>query len=178
MSGNLSSTWVSGQLGDGPSNGGLTYKPTMSRTFSTNKGSRESLKVSCRCGCSAKARQMRLTAVWLRPAALAAVRRPARPAHQFRAFRRAQGDGGGTSPPGMVASSVGKHPPNSRRAQTVSELLTQTTRTWIHKFWHQKVAATSLMAAQKLAGCWSCRVVIPRNCLILLKNLSTRFRCR
>ena len=31
----------------------------MSRTFSTNSGSAESLKVSTRCGCSPKARQMR-----------------------------------------------------------------------------------------------------------------------
>src|SRR3712207_6304172 len=34
----------------------------MSRTFSTNSGSLESLKVSTRCGCSAKARQMGLGA--------------------------------------------------------------------------------------------------------------------
>src|SRR5215218_10317414 len=33
----------------------------MSRTFSTNNGSEESLKVSTRCGCSPKARQMRCT---------------------------------------------------------------------------------------------------------------------
>jgi hypothetical protein len=35
------------------------YSPTMSRTFSTNSGSLESLKVSLRCGCRPKARQMR-----------------------------------------------------------------------------------------------------------------------
>src|ERR1019366_5518656 len=35
----------------------------MSRTFSTNSGSLESLKVSCRCGCRPNARQMRETAV-------------------------------------------------------------------------------------------------------------------
>ena len=33
----------------------------MSRTFSTNRGSVDSLKVSLRCGCSEKARQMRCT---------------------------------------------------------------------------------------------------------------------
>jgi hypothetical protein len=46
----------------------------MSRTFSTNSGSVESLKVSTRCGRSAKARQMRTTADWLRPVALASER--------------------------------------------------------------------------------------------------------
>src|SRR5215207_1786251 len=45
--------------------------PTMSRTFSTNSGSVESLKVSTRCGFRPKARQMRQTAVWFRPVALA-----------------------------------------------------------------------------------------------------------
>ena len=43
----------------------------MSRTLSTNSGSRESLKLSARCGWSAKARQIRTTAVWLRPVAAA-----------------------------------------------------------------------------------------------------------
>ena len=33
----------------------------MSRTFSTNRGSVESLNVSVRCGCSEKARQIRCT---------------------------------------------------------------------------------------------------------------------
>jgi hypothetical protein len=46
----------------------------MSRTLSTNSGSRESLKVSARCGCSPKARQMRTTADWLSPTALASER--------------------------------------------------------------------------------------------------------
>ena len=46
----------------------------MSRTFSTNSGSVESLKVSTRCGFKAKARQMRQTAVWLSPVALASER--------------------------------------------------------------------------------------------------------
>ena len=41
--------------------GGLRYRPTMSRTLSTNRGSADSLKVSLRCGCSANARQMRCT---------------------------------------------------------------------------------------------------------------------
>src|SRR5438445_1045531 len=39
----------------------------MSRTFSIKSGSFDSLNVSVRCGCRAKARQIRLTAVWLRP---------------------------------------------------------------------------------------------------------------
>ena len=39
--------------------GGAKYRPTMSRTFSTKKGSLDSLKVSERCGCKPKARQMR-----------------------------------------------------------------------------------------------------------------------
>jgi len=43
--------------------GGSRYSPTMSRTLLTNSESVESLKVSCRCGCRPKARQMRLTAV-------------------------------------------------------------------------------------------------------------------
>src|SRR5208283_2005521 len=37
--------------------GGLRYKPAMSRTFSKNSGSLESLKLSTRCGCRANARQ-------------------------------------------------------------------------------------------------------------------------
>src|SRR5215831_11417127 len=36
--------------------GGFRYSPTMSRTFSMNSGSFDSLNVSVRCGCSAKAR--------------------------------------------------------------------------------------------------------------------------
>src|SRR5512132_3031750 len=43
----------------------------MSRTFSTNSGSVDSLKVSLRCGCSEKARQMRCTVEGARPDALA-----------------------------------------------------------------------------------------------------------
>jgi len=43
----------------------------MSRTFSTKAGSEESLKVSARCGRRPKARQIRLTAVWLIPARFA-----------------------------------------------------------------------------------------------------------
>ena len=46
----------------------------MSRTFSANSGPVESLKVSTRCGFRPKARQMRQTAVWLSPAALASER--------------------------------------------------------------------------------------------------------
>ena len=43
----------------------------MSRTLSTNRGSRDSLNVSQRCGCSAKACQIRTTADWLSPTTLA-----------------------------------------------------------------------------------------------------------
>ncbi len=50
------------------------YSPTMSRTFSTNMGSLESLNVSCRCGCRPKARQMRETAVCDKPLSRAIVR--------------------------------------------------------------------------------------------------------
>ena len=47
----------------------------MSRTFSTNAGSVESLKVSLRCGCRPKARQTRPTVVADRPTAFAIERR-------------------------------------------------------------------------------------------------------
>src|SRR3989304_3961181 len=43
----------------------------MSRTLSINRGSWLSLKLSVRCGWRAKARQMRLMAVWFSPATLA-----------------------------------------------------------------------------------------------------------
>lgn len=43
----------------------------MSRTFSMNSGSVESLKLSVRCGCRPKARQIRPTVLWLRPLAFA-----------------------------------------------------------------------------------------------------------
>src|SRR6266571_530527 len=43
----------------------------MSRTFSMNSGSFDSLKDSVRCGCKAKARQMRLTVLRLSPQACA-----------------------------------------------------------------------------------------------------------
>ena len=39
----------------------------MSRTFSMKNGSDDNLKTSVRWGCSPKARQMRLTVLWLRP---------------------------------------------------------------------------------------------------------------
>src|SRR5260221_6868429 len=52
----------------------LPICPTMSRTFSMNSGSVESLKVSARCGCRPKARQMRTTAVCDKPLAFAIVR--------------------------------------------------------------------------------------------------------
>ncbi len=47
--------------------GGFRYSPTMSRTLSMNNGSGDSLKVSLRCGCRLKARQIRLTVLWLMP---------------------------------------------------------------------------------------------------------------
>ena len=47
------------------------YSPTTSRTFSTKSGSVESLKVSTRCGCRPKARQIRCTVAVDRPLALA-----------------------------------------------------------------------------------------------------------
>ena len=43
-------------------------------TFSTKKGSVESLKFSCKCGLRPKARQMRTMAFWLSPLAAAMVR--------------------------------------------------------------------------------------------------------
>jgi hypothetical protein len=46
----------------------------MSRTFSTRKGSGDSLIGSLRCGCKPKARQMRLIVIRLRPLALASSR--------------------------------------------------------------------------------------------------------
>src|SRR5215469_8779750 len=54
--------------------GGFRYKPTMSRTFSTNCGSLENLKFSTRCGCSPKARQIRTMAVCERPVFCAIIR--------------------------------------------------------------------------------------------------------
>ena len=51
--------------------GGLTYSPTMSRTFSMNCGSGDSLKVSVRCGFNPKALQILLIADWLIPVASA-----------------------------------------------------------------------------------------------------------
>jgi hypothetical protein len=50
------------------------YKPTMSRTFSTNCGSGESLKVSARCGCNPKVFQMRWIVVWDNPTSFAMAR--------------------------------------------------------------------------------------------------------
>ena len=49
----------------------VEIEPTMSRTFSTNSGSLDSLNVSLRCGCSENARQMRCTVETDRPDALA-----------------------------------------------------------------------------------------------------------
>jgi hypothetical protein len=47
----------------------LRYSPTMARTFSLNRGSLESLRVSLCCGCRGKARQMRCTALSDKPVA-------------------------------------------------------------------------------------------------------------
>ena len=47
----------------------------MSRTFSINSGSGDSLNVSVRCGCRPKACQMRLIVMRLKPVAFAIPRR-------------------------------------------------------------------------------------------------------
>jgi hypothetical protein len=47
------------------------YSPTTSRTFATKSGSVDSLKVSTRCGCRPKARQIRCTVAADRPLASA-----------------------------------------------------------------------------------------------------------
>src|SRR6476646_1410825 len=54
--------------------GGFKYSPTISRTFSTNWGSLETLKFSTRCGCRPKARQIRTMAFCDRPVS-SAIRR-------------------------------------------------------------------------------------------------------
>src|SRR5574340_1238961 len=54
--------------------GGCRYSPTISRTFSTNSGSADSLNVSVRCGCRPKARQMRCTVLRLTPLVCAMAR--------------------------------------------------------------------------------------------------------
>jgi hypothetical protein len=51
--------------------GGFRYNPAMSRTFSMNSGSVESLKVSVRWGCNAKVRYIRWSVLRLRPQACA-----------------------------------------------------------------------------------------------------------
>jgi hypothetical protein len=52
----------------------LRYSPTTSRTLSINCGSGESLNASVWCGLNPKARQIRLTALWLIPVAAASER--------------------------------------------------------------------------------------------------------
>jgi hypothetical protein len=65
-------TWLfSSTLRTTARSGGLRYNPTTSRTFSTKYGSVDSLNASCRWGRRPNARQIRLTAVWDRPVALA-----------------------------------------------------------------------------------------------------------
>src|ERR1019366_2561553 len=54
--------------------GGFRYRPTTSVIFSRNFGSRESLKVSVRCGCRLWARQILLTVDLLTPWLCAMVR--------------------------------------------------------------------------------------------------------
>src|ERR1039457_7211006 len=54
--------------------GGFRYRPTTSVIFSRNFGSRESLKVSVRCGCRLWARQILLTVDLLTPWLCAIVR--------------------------------------------------------------------------------------------------------
>ena len=51
--------------------GGSRYNLTMSRTLPTNSGSVDSFHESTKCGLSPNARQIRDTAVWLSPTALA-----------------------------------------------------------------------------------------------------------
>ncbi len=51
--------------------GGFKYKPQMSWTFSMNCGSFDSFQVSCRCGCSPNACQIRITASGVIPTSLA-----------------------------------------------------------------------------------------------------------
>src|SRR5215471_19220703 len=51
--------------------GGFRYRPTISRTFSTNCGSLENLKFSTRCGCNPNACQIRTIAFCDRPVSAA-----------------------------------------------------------------------------------------------------------
>src|ERR1700749_3128733 len=51
--------------------GGSTYRPTTSRSLSTNRGSVESLNCFTRCGCRPCARQMRWTELALMPTTFA-----------------------------------------------------------------------------------------------------------
>ena len=53
----------------------LTYKPTMSFNFSTNRGSFDSLNVSMRCGLIPCSRQMRPIVDSLKPGTIATGRR-------------------------------------------------------------------------------------------------------
>src|SRR5216684_140090 len=53
--------------------GGLTYRPTTSRSLSTNLGSLDSLNCSILCGRRPCARQMRWTALTLMPDAFAII---------------------------------------------------------------------------------------------------------
>src|SRR5512142_2409388 len=54
--------------------GGFRYRPTTSTSFSSNRGSFDSLNVSARCGCSPRARQTRCTVSRLTPTRAAIVR--------------------------------------------------------------------------------------------------------
>src|SRR5512146_1052701 len=54
--------------------GGFRYRPTTSTSFSSNRGSVDSLNVSTRCGCSPRARHTRCTVTRLTPTRAAIVR--------------------------------------------------------------------------------------------------------
>ena len=54
--------------------GGLRYRPTTSTSFSSKRGSPESLNVSTRCGCNPRADQIRCTVAGDTPARSAIVR--------------------------------------------------------------------------------------------------------
>src|SRR4029453_2723030 len=67
-----SSAWIwlfSSTLRTSARLGGERYSPTISRTFSTNRGSLESLKASERCGCKPNAVQIRRIVVCENPVA-------------------------------------------------------------------------------------------------------------
>ena len=113
--------------------GGFRYSPTMSRTFSMNSGSFDSLKVSVRCGWRPNARQMRLMALWVRPQLArhrprAPVRRVPRVVSSVRVITRstsasvivrgAPGRGSSSRPSSRCARKRERHLPHRRRDST------------------------------------------------------------